>query len=147
MRRTLTIALILITLAFWGAGLFALTPHLAGTNLLQASAPAAAAALLLIGLIFSGRIFNPNDSVRRIFSAALSVTLLLTFALVLADAYLLSGELFLRGLELWRLDIYFQERFALSLAFAAAVVHPVLFILTAVGLLCLPPPSGFTMRR
>ena len=84
---------------------------------------------------------------RRVFSAVLAVTLLLTIGLVYADIFVFSGEIFERGLAIWRLDIFYQERFAYTLAFAGGIVHPILFIIAGVGLLCLPPPKdGFTMR-
>lgn len=77
----------------------------------------------------------------------LAVTLLLTIGLVYADIFVFSGEIFERGLAIWRLDIFYQERFAYTLAFAGGIVHPILFIIAGVGLLCLPPPKdGFTMR-
>ena len=67
--------------------------------------------------------------------------------LVYADIFVFSGEIFERGLAIWRLDIFYQERFAYTLAFAGGIVHPILFIIAGVGLLCLPPPKdGFTMR-
>ena len=81
------------------------------------------------------------------FSAVLAVTLLLTIGLVYADIFVFSGEIFERGLAIWRLDIFYQERFAYTLAFAGGIVHPILFIIAGVGLLCLPPPKdGFSMR-
>ena len=64
-----------------------------------------------------------------------------------AHLFVFSGEIFERGLAIWRLDIFYQERFAYTLAFAGGIVHPILFIIAGVGLLCLPPPKdGFSMR-
>lgn len=147
MRRTLTFLLMLFTLAFWSAGLWSLSAHLNGESLIYAAAPAAAAFLLMIGLFLSGRIFSPNDAVRRVFSAMLAVTLLLAIALAYADVFFLSGEIFRQGLAIWRLDIFYDERFVLTLAFSAGIAHPVLFIVCGVALLCLPPPKdGFSMR-
>ena len=148
MRQIITSSLIVLTVVLWAAGLWQLSGRLSGTDLLCAAAPAALALLLLIGLMASGRIFARRDSVRRAFSAVLAVTLLFSIALVYADSFIFSNEIFMRLLEIWRLDIFYQERFAYTLALAAAIVHPVLFIVAGVGLLCLPPPKdGFETDR
>lgn len=129
------------------ASLWRLSARVTGMDLVYAGIPAGLALLLLIGFAVSGRIFNPNDNVRRVFSAVLAVTLLLTIGLVYADIFVFSGEIFERGLAIWRLDIFYQERFAYTLAFAGGIVHPILFIIAGVGLLCLPSPKdGFSMR-
>ena len=135
MRRAVTFSLVVLTAFLWTASLWRLSARVTGMDLVYAGIPV------------SGRIFNPNDNVRRVFSAVLAVTLLLTIGLVYADIFVLSGEIFERGLAIWRLDIFYQERFAYTLAFAGGIVHPILFIIAGVGLLCLPPPKdGFTMR-
>ena len=147
MRRAVTFSLVVLTAFLWAASLWRLSARVTGMDLVYAGIPAGLALLLLIGFAVSGRIFNPNDNVRRVFSAVLAVTLLLTIGLVYADIFVFSGEIFERGLAIWRLDIFYQERFAYMLAFAGGIVHPILFIIAGVGLLCLPPPKdGFTMR-
>ncbi len=147
MRRAVTFSLVVLTVFLWAASLWRLSVRVTGMDLVCAGIPAALALLLLIGFAVSWRIFNPNDNVRRVFSAVLAVTLLLTIGLVYADIFAFSGAIFERGLAIWRLDIFYQERFAYTLAFAGGIVHPILFIIAGVGLLCLPPPKdGFTMR-
>ncbi|MDO5530761.1 hypothetical protein [Sutterella sp.] len=140
MRRQLTFALILVTLAYWGASLWTLEPWIHGTEFILACAPAAVAFLMLISFLFSGRIFAPNDKVRRLFSTVLAVTLLIVLACVYVDILMVDGMIFERGLELFRLEIFADRRLPFTLAFAGAIVHPVLFVIAGLGLLALPPP-------
>lgn len=88
-----------------------------------------------------------NDAVRRRFSTVLALSLLVVVACVYADAFLLHGSLFERGLEIWRLELYVDQRLPLTLAFAGAVCHPVLFIAAAIALLVLPPPKNDFFRN
>lgn len=113
MRRALTFLLILCTLLFWSMSLWTLSARVSGTDFLWCALPAAAGLLMMIGLFASGRIFNPVDRVRRLFSAVLATTLLVVIACACAGAW----------------------------------VHPVLFIVAGVGLLCLPPPSDNFFRQ
>ncbi|WP_443743963.1 hypothetical protein [Sutterella sp.] len=147
MRRVLTLALMLAMLAFWGVSLWTLSERLTPAETAVSCTPAAVGLLMLIGFFVSRRIFNPNDRVRRLFSAVLATTLLLTIALVYADVFFFSGEIFHGGLTLLRLEIFTDARPVLTLAFAGAFVHPILFILSGIALLSLPPPSDNFFRR
>lgn len=147
MRRALTFLLILCTLAFWSASLWTLSARVSGTDFLWCSAPAAFGLLMLIGLFVSGRIFNPVDRVRRLFSAVLATTLLIVIACVYADVLVLNGAVFEKLLGLFNLGIFIDSRLILTLACAGALVHPVLFVIAGVGLLCLPPPSDNFFRQ
>ena len=141
MRRSVTFSLVVLTVFLWAASLWRLSARVTGMDLVYAGIPAGLALLLLIGFAVSGRIFNPNDNVRRVFSAVLAVTLLLTIGLVYADIFVFSGEIFERGLAIWRLDIFYQERFAYTLAFAGGAVHDPVGSL----LLCSSPQAAFTV--
>lgn len=147
MRRALTFLLILCTLLFWSMSLWTLSARVSGTDFLWCCAPAGAGLLMLIGLFASGRIFNPVDRVRRLFSAALATTLLVVIACVYADVLVLNGVIFEKLLGLFNLGIFIDSRLILTLACAGALVHPVLFIIAGVGLLCLPPPSDNFFRQ
>ena len=146
MRRALTFLLILCTLLFWSMSLWTLSARVSGADFLWC-APAGAGLLMLIGLFASGRIFNPVDHVRRLFSAALATTLLVVIACVYADVLVLNGVIFEKLLGLFNLGIFIDSRLILTLACAGALVHPVLFIIAGVGLLCLPPPSDNFFRQ
>lgn len=87
MRRSVTFSLVVLTVFLWAASLWRLSARVTGMDLVYAGIPAGLALLLLIGFAVSGRIFNPNDNVRRVFSAVLAVTLLLTIGLVYADIF------------------------------------------------------------
>ena len=137
MRRALTFLLILCTLLFWSMSLWTLSARVSGADFLWCCAPAGAGLLMLIGLFASGRIFNPVDRVRRLFSAALATTLLVVIACVIFE----------KLLGLFNLGIFIDSRLILTLACAGALVHPVLFIIAGVGLLCLPPPSDNFFRQ
>lgn len=147
MRRTLTFALILVTLAFWSMSLWTLSGRLSGEELLWAAAPSLIGLVLMLILYGTKRIFSYNDAVRRRFSTILALTLLVVVACVYADAFFLKGMLFERGLEIWRLELYVDERLPLTLAFAGAVCHPVLFIVAGVFLLIAPPPKNDFFRN
>ena len=69
MRRAVTFSLVVLTVFLWAASLWRLSVRVTGMDLVCAGIPAALALLLLIGFAASGRIFNPNDNVRRVFSA------------------------------------------------------------------------------
>ena len=75
MRRAVTFSLVVLTVFLWAASLWRLSARVTGMDLVYAGIPAGLALLLLIGFAVSGRIFNPNDNVRRVFSAVLAVTL------------------------------------------------------------------------
>lgn len=147
MRRSLTFALILVTLAFWSMSLWTLSGRLSGADLLWAAAPSVIGLILMFVLYSAKRIFSYNDAVRRRFSTVLALSLLVVVACVYADAFLLHGSLFERGLEIWRLELYVDQRLPLTLAFAGAVCHPVLFIAAAIALLVLPPPKNDFFRN
>ena len=147
MRRSLTFALILVTLALWCMSLWTLSGRLSGADLLWAAAPSVIGIILMIELYAAKRIFYYNDAVRRRFSTVLALSLLVVVACVYADAFLLHGSLFERGLEIWRLELYVEQRLPLTLAFAGAVCHPVLFIAAAIALLVLPPPKNDFFRN
>ena len=147
MRRSLTFALILVTLAFWSMSLWTLSTRLSGSSLLWAAAPSLVGLVLMFVLYVAKRIFSYNDAVRRRFSTVLALTLLVVVACVYADAFLLNGQLFERGLEIWRRELDVDERLPLTLAFAGAVCHPILFIVSAVALLILPPPKNDFFRN
>lgn len=147
MRRSLTFALVLVTLAFWSMSLWTLSGRLSGADLLWAAAPSVIGLILMFVLYAAKRIFSYNDAVRRRFSTVLALSLLVVVACVYADAFLLHGSLFERGLEIWRLELYVDQRLPLTLAFAGAVCHPVLFIAAAIALLVLPPPKNDFFRN
>ena len=69
MRRAVTFSLVVLTVFLWAASLWRLSARVTGMDLVYAGIPAGLALLLLIGFAVSGRIFNPNDNVRRVFSA------------------------------------------------------------------------------
>ena len=147
MRRSLTFALILVTLAFWSMSLWTLSGRLSGADLLWAAAPSVSGLILMFVLYAAKRIFSYNDAVRRRFSTVLALSLLVVVACVSADAFLLHGSLFERGLEIWRLELYVDQRLPLTLAFAGAVCHSVLFFAAAIALLVLPPPKNDFFRN
>lgn len=66
---------------------------------------------------------------------------------VYADAFALNGMIFERGLEIWRLELFVDERLPLTLAFAGAVCHPILFCIAAIALLVLPAPKNDFFRN
>ena len=72
MRRSVTFSLVVLTVFLWAASLWRLSARVTGMDLVYAGIPAGLALLLLIGFAVSGRIFNPNDNVRRVFSAVLA---------------------------------------------------------------------------
>ena len=76
MRRSLTFALILVTLAFWSMSIWTLSGKLAEDALLWAAAPSIVGLALLLVLFAAKRIFSYNDAVRRRFSTVLALTLL-----------------------------------------------------------------------
>lgn len=67
MRRAVTFSLVVLTAFLWAASLWRLSARVTGMDLVYAGIPAGLALLLLIGFAVSGRIFNPNDNVRRVF--------------------------------------------------------------------------------
>lgn len=147
MGRTLTIALIAAALLFWAAGLSTMAPFLFGARFLAACAPAALGALMLLALGLTHRIFSQNDAVRRRFTGVLAATLLVAVATVYADVYLFHGEVLLKGLSLLRLEIFTDFRFPLLASFAAACLHPALFVICGFALLMLPPPEADYSRQ
>lgn len=72
MRRSLTFALILVTLAFWSMSIWTLSGKLAEDALLWAVAPSIVGLALLLVLFVAKRIFSYNDAVRRRFSTVLA---------------------------------------------------------------------------
>ena len=114
MRRAVTFSLVVLTVFLWAASLWRLSARVTGMDLVYAGIPAGLALLLLIGFAVSGRIFNPNDNVRRVFSAVLAVTLLLTIGLVYADIFVFSGEIFERGLAIWAQSVYGSAKMVLE---------------------------------
>lgn len=147
MRRSLTFALILVTLAFWSMSIWTLSGKLAEDALLWAAAPSIVGLALLLVLFAAKRIFSYNDAVRRRFSTVLALTLLVVIVCVYADAFALNGMIFERGLEIWRLELFVDERLPLTLAFAGAVCHPILFCIAAIALLALPAPKNDFFRN
>lgn len=138
MRQKLTAGLLVVLLFLWAAGLFAFLPRVPAHLEVTCMAPAGVAFLLLVYFFFSGRIFHEGEAVRKRFTAMLATTLLVVLVCAWADLFALQGEIFSGLLEWMRLSIFIRDQAALTLAVAMGFVHPVLFTLCGLAILCLP---------
>lgn len=141
MHRSLTLILTITALAYWGQSLWTLSSVVPDETYLWTCLPALLAFLALLWLAGVRRVLSGSDAVRRRFSAMLAATLLVVIATVYADVFLFKGYIYEGLLEALRLEVFISRRFAMTLAAAGAVAHPVLFLFAAGLQTLLPAPK------
>lgn len=141
MHRTLTLILTITALAYWGQSLWTLSSVVPDSAFPWACAPALLAFLAMLWLASVRRVLSGSDVLRRRFSAMLATTLLVVIATVYADVFLFKGYIYEGLLEALRLEVFISRRFAMTLAAAGAVAHPILFLFAAGLQALLPAPK------
>lgn len=147
MHRSLTLIVTAAALAYWCQSLWTLSSVIHGAAFLWVCAPAALGFIAILAATALRGIFSGREAARRRFSTCMAATLLVVIAAVYADVFAFRGIIFERLLEAFRLEVFINRRFPLTLAAAGAIVHPILF-LAALGIeRLLPPPQENQLDR